>query len=98
MPSQGEYQIFYNEKHLPVIHGSIQDRLSKTIESAASERNKYAARASATGLALNIAIGLQVLLGSLTTGLSAVATRGKSVSLNCAYQVPEHHILTPFDF
>ncbi|KJA19822.1 hypothetical protein HYPSUDRAFT_204256 [Hypholoma sublateritium FD-334 SS-4] len=71
-------EIFYNEKHLPVIHGSIQDRLSKTIESAESERNKYAARARATGLALNVAIGLQVLLGSLTTGLSAVATRGKS--------------------
>ena len=32
-----------------------------------------------TGYALNAAIGLQVLLGSLTTGLSAVATSGKSV-------------------
>ena len=33
-----------------------------------------------TGLALNIAIGLQVLLGALTTGISA-ALQGKQVGL-----------------
>lgn len=59
--------------------GSIKDRLSATLHDAESERDKYTRKAKYTGWALNIAIGLQVLLGSLTTGLSAVATRGKSV-------------------
>ena len=43
------------------------------------ERDKYAAKAKITGWTLNAAIGLQVLFGSLTTGLSAVATSGRSV-------------------
>ena len=43
------------------------------------EKQKYETKARITGWTLNIAIGLQVLLGSLTTGLSAVATTGKSV-------------------
>ncbi|KJA13310.1 hypothetical protein HYPSUDRAFT_174089 [Hypholoma sublateritium FD-334 SS-4] len=58
--------------------GSIKDRLAATLQDAESERNKYIHQAKYTGWALNIAIGLQVLLGALTTGLSAVATRGKS--------------------
>ncbi|KAF8972325.1 hypothetical protein BDZ97DRAFT_2015705 [Flammula alnicola] len=60
--------------------GSIGSRLSATLKDARKERDKYAAKAKMTGYALNIAIGLQVLLGSLTTGLSAVATRGKSAA------------------
>ena len=59
--------------------GSVSARLSATLKDAQSERDKYADKAKFTGLALNVAIGLQVLLGSLTTGLSAVATQGKSV-------------------
>lgn len=45
------------------------------------QRDKYSRQARMTGYALNAAIGLQVLFGSLTTGLSAVATSGKSVRL-----------------
>jgi len=40
------------------------------------KKNKYTAKARWTALVLNIAIGLQVLLGSLTTGLSAQAVSG----------------------
>lgn len=43
-------------------------------------RDKFAKKARYTGYAQNAAIGLQVLLGSLTTGLSAVATTGRQVS------------------
>lgn len=59
--------------------GSVGARLSDTLADAKREKDKYAAKAKWLGLFLNIAIGLQVLLGSLTTGLSAVATQGKSV-------------------
>lgn len=47
---------------------------------AMAERDKYAWKAKMTGYALNIAIGLQVLLGALTTGLSVVTT-GHQVGL-----------------
>jgi len=60
---------------------TITSRIRTTIENAERERDKYAAKAKVSGLALNVAIGLQVLLGSLTTGLSGVAiSSGKSVS------------------
>lgn len=94
-----ERQIFYTEKGARIAKGSIQERLSATIESAQTERDKYASRASATGLALNVAIGLQVLLGSLTTGLSAVATRGgHSVSFNTTAFAISDQILTCLRF
>ncbi|KAF8181506.1 hypothetical protein BJ912DRAFT_610258 [Pholiota molesta] len=66
------------EKHMP---GSVSARLHATLIQATTERDKYATKAKFTGWALNVAIGLQVLLGSLTTGLSAVATRGKSAAV-----------------
>ncbi|KIJ67195.1 hypothetical protein HYDPIDRAFT_107920 [Hydnomerulius pinastri MD-312] len=50
---------------------TVGERLQPTIENAIVERDKYAKKAMMTGYALNIAIGLQVLLGALTTGLSA---------------------------
>jgi hypothetical protein len=37
-----------------------------------------------TGYALNIAIGLQVLLGALTTGLAAAVTSGKQAQISTA--------------
>lgn len=52
---------------------TVGERLQPTINAAEHERAKYAAKATRTSYALNIAIGLQVLLGSLTTGLSAVS-------------------------
>ncbi|KAG1834097.1 hypothetical protein EV424DRAFT_1362692 [Suillus variegatus] len=59
---------------------TVGDRLQPTITAAEDERAKYTKKAMWTGYALNIAIGLQVLLASLTTGLSAVAV-GKQGSV-----------------
>ena len=52
------------------------DRLQPTIDIAISEKDKYAAKAKMSGYALNAAIGMQVVLGSLTTGLSALSVVG----------------------
>jgi hypothetical protein len=48
------------------------------------ERDKYALKARLTGYTLNAAIGIQVLLGSLTTAISA-AISGKSVNQNYCF-------------
>ncbi|KAG2154164.1 uncharacterized protein EDB93DRAFT_1248371 [Suillus bovinus] len=58
---------------------TIGERLDPTIANAEREREQYAIKARMTGYALNIAIGLQILLGALTTGLAA-ALSGKQVS------------------
>ncbi|KAG1898490.1 uncharacterized protein F5891DRAFT_1237574, partial [Suillus fuscotomentosus] len=62
-----------------VCRRNIEERLRPTILKAESERERYANKAKMTGWALNVAIGLQVLLGALTTGLAA-ALSGKQVS------------------
>ncbi|KAG2113487.1 uncharacterized protein F5147DRAFT_681183 [Suillus discolor] len=59
---------------------TIGFRLAPTIANAKTEREQYAAKARVTGLALNIAIGLQVALGALTTGISASLT-GRQTSI-----------------
>jgi len=55
---------------------TVKERLAPTLENADKEKEKYARKAQLTSYALNAAIGLQVVLGSLTTGLSAVAATG----------------------
>lgn len=60
---------------------TVGERLQPTINAAERERVKYASKAKWTGYALNTAITLQVLLASLTTGLSAVAVGGKQTSV-----------------
>lgn len=57
---------------------AIGERLDPTLITAISERDKCALNAKMAGYALNAAIGLQVILGSLTTGLAAV-TSGRQV-------------------
>ena len=60
---------------------TISERLQPTIDVAKKEKAKFEKKARMTGYTLNAAIGLQVLLGSLTTGLSAVAaSSGKQAS------------------
>ncbi|KAJ3812822.1 hypothetical protein EV368DRAFT_37955 [Lentinula lateritia] len=59
---------------------TVGERLLPTLENAQAERTNYALRAKMTGFALNVAIGLQVLLGALTTAISA-ATSGKQTSI-----------------
>ncbi|KAF9005090.1 hypothetical protein BDQ17DRAFT_1389996 [Cyathus striatus] len=66
-----------------VAERTVGERLHPTLEVARVERDKYALKAKMTGYALNIAIGLQVLLGALTTGLSA-ATSGRNTSISTA--------------
>jgi len=70
---------------VPVDHDKLRrhtvgERLQPTLDTAIEEKNKYAIKARLTGYALNVAIGLQVIMGSLITGLSASST-GKSSSL-----------------
>lgn len=59
---------------------TIGERLDPTIFNAEREKAQYTLKAKWTGYALNIAIGLQVLLGALTTGLAA-ALSGRQVSI-----------------
>ncbi|KAG6844986.1 hypothetical protein H0H87_001929 [Tephrocybe sp. NHM501043] len=53
---------------------TVGERLQPTLLTAVAEKDKYAFKAKMTGYTLNCAIGLQVLLGALTTGLSTVTT------------------------
>ncbi|KAF9483661.1 hypothetical protein BDN70DRAFT_873501 [Pholiota conissans] len=53
---------------------TVGERLDPTLLTAILEKDNYAWKAKTTGYALNAAIGLQVLLGSLTTGLSVVTS------------------------
>ncbi|KAF8057497.1 hypothetical protein FPV67DRAFT_566195 [Lyophyllum atratum] len=57
------------------------ERLAPTLATANVERNKYAMKAKMTGYTLNAAIGAQVLLGSLTTGLSATTITGRQAAV-----------------
>ncbi|KAG6809031.1 hypothetical protein H0H92_001875 [Tricholoma furcatifolium] len=60
---------------------TVGERLQPTLTRAHLERDKYAAKAKRTGYTLNAAIGMQVLLGSLTTGISAAALTGKQAAV-----------------
>jgi len=67
----------------PIRRLSVRERLQPTVDVARTEKAKFENKAKMTGYALNIAIGLQVLLGSLTTGLSAVAvSSGKQTAVS----------------
>jgi len=55
---------------------TVGERLQPTLDTAIIDRDKCAAKARWSGIALNAAIGLQVLFGSLTTGLSALSISG----------------------
>ncbi|KAF8228338.1 hypothetical protein L208DRAFT_1292146, partial [Tricholoma matsutake] len=50
---------------------SVGERLQPTFVTAITEKNKYIVKARVMDYALNIAIALQVIFGSLITGLSA---------------------------
>jgi len=59
---------------------TLQERLDPTFTHAKVERKACEFKARMTGYALNAAIGVQVLLGALTTGIAA-ATSGHSTSI-----------------
>lgn len=58
----------------PMREKTVGERLHPTLSTAVAEKEKHAFNARVTGYTLNIAIGMQVLLGSLTTGLSVVVS------------------------
>ncbi|CDO68541.1 hypothetical protein BN946_scf184998.g38 [Trametes cinnabarina] len=58
----------------------VEDRLRPTLEAAEAERDRVALKAKAHAWALNVAIGAQVVLGALTTGVAA-ATSGHQTSI-----------------
>ncbi|KAF7290660.1 SLATT-fungal domain-containing protein [Mycena indigotica] len=62
---------------------TVEERLRPTIETAQKERRECKTRATLTGYGLNAAIGLQVVFGALTTGLSA-ALSGHKISIMTA--------------
>ncbi|OBZ69720.1 hypothetical protein A0H81_10554 [Grifola frondosa] len=56
---------------------TVAERLRPTLENAQAEKNQHALRAKSSGFALNAAIGLQVFLGALTTGVAASSSGGR---------------------
>ncbi|KAG2738190.1 hypothetical protein P692DRAFT_20787838 [Suillus brevipes Sb2] len=58
----------------------IRERLAQTIADADEEKTRYERKARQMGRTLNILMGLQVLLGALTTGISA-ASSSKQTSI-----------------
>ncbi|KAI6144375.1 hypothetical protein BKA82DRAFT_4177307 [Pisolithus tinctorius] len=58
------------------------ERIQPTIDAAEEEKKKSYNRAIMTGYALNIAIGLQVLLGALTTGIAAALQTGRQAQIS----------------
>ncbi|KAG6885103.1 hypothetical protein C0993_005870 [Termitomyces sp. T159_Od127] len=63
---------------------TVGERLEPILLTAIAERDKYTLKAKMTGYALNIAIGLQVILGALTTGLASVAATSHQTALATA--------------
>ncbi|KAG5727727.1 hypothetical protein E4T56_gene20737 [Termitomyces sp. T112] len=63
---------------------TVSERLQSTLSKAHSERNKFAIKAKMTGWTLNVAIFIQVILGSLTTGVSAGAANEKQAAIGTA--------------
>ncbi|KAG6889402.1 hypothetical protein C0992_005395 [Termitomyces sp. T32_za158] len=63
------------EKVIPKL--SVGERLLPTLNRAHLERDKYAIKAKMTGYALNAAIGLQVLLGGLSTLVASYLARAR---------------------
>ncbi|KLO17701.1 hypothetical protein SCHPADRAFT_821164 [Schizopora paradoxa] len=60
---------------------SVEDRIKSTLAHAREECASFKVKARATGLSLNVAIGLQVFLSALITGLSASKRGGFAVAI-----------------
>ena len=65
----------------PYREKTVAERLEPTLRHAIAEKNSYSTKARLTGYALNIAIGLQILLGTLTTSLSVILRGSSEVSI-----------------
>lgn len=60
-----------------VIRHTVEERIAPTFEHAVRERDKLKMRARTAKWSINIAAALQIFLGSMTTGLSAIGLDGK---------------------
>ena len=63
---------------------SVKERLDPTVRHAKDQKLKYEVSARRIGFALNTAIGLQVLLGALTTAVSAATATGTGHQVRCS--------------
>ncbi|RPD56811.1 hypothetical protein L226DRAFT_538281 [Lentinus tigrinus ALCF2SS1-7] len=63
-----------------VAEKTVGERIEPTLEAAREEKVKAEGRARVHSYALNVAIGAQVILGALTTGVAA-ATSGRQTSI-----------------
>jgi len=61
----------------PFVPQSVAERIQSTFEAATEARKKYARQAKWNGLALNLAIALQIILGALITALSSALKPSK---------------------
>ncbi|KAK0473590.1 hypothetical protein IW261DRAFT_1342421, partial [Armillaria novae-zelandiae] len=59
---------------------SVEERMLPTIIVAEAERKKYTERAMMKGYTMNIVVGIQLLVGALTTAISALVT-GREISI-----------------
>ncbi|KAI0259177.1 hypothetical protein BC834DRAFT_907647 [Gloeopeniophorella convolvens] len=69
---------------MPARGMTVGERLQPTIDEAIHERDKAAWTAKWTELSINIAIGLQVILGALTTVLGASLNKAESIRASIA--------------
>ncbi|KIL64051.1 hypothetical protein M378DRAFT_11783 [Amanita muscaria Koide BX008] len=60
-----------------VIRHTVEERIAPTLEHAIRERDKLKMRARTAKWSINIAAAMQIFLGSMTTGLSAIGLDGK---------------------
>jgi len=88
--STGSVELNYLQ---PYREKTVAERLEPTLRHAIAEKNAYSTKARLTGYALNIAIGLQILLGTLTTSLSVIL-RGSEVSI--FHSIPVPMLTSPF--
>lgn len=76
----------FSFSHLPLLtfiqfSTTIAERLTPTLNLAKSQAAKYERNARFLSLAINIALGLQVLVGALITGVAAAASpKGARIS------------------
>ncbi|KAK0234609.1 hypothetical protein EDD85DRAFT_88605 [Armillaria nabsnona] len=59
---------------------TVEERILPTIIAAEVERKKYSERAMMKGYTMNITIGIQLLVGALTTAISALVT-GREITI-----------------
>ncbi|KAF8635065.1 hypothetical protein AX15_000557 [Amanita polypyramis BW_CC] len=68
----------------PVQRRTVEERLRPTIKHALRQGNKLKRKARITKWVINVIVGIQVLLGGLTTGIAAARLDGKQLGIATA--------------